>query len=228
MKGANYFRHGDVIMTSDEVFRDVRKEYQQGTLDEGALLKCPFQQFTRWFDAALQSGQVEPNACALGTVGEDGQPSVRMILLKSYDTNGFVFYTNYLSRKGRHLSANPLASLLFYWPAMERQIRIEGRCEKVSEAESDRYFYARPKGAQLGAAVSQQSASVESRIVLEEAYQKLAQAVGEGRVERPSTWGGYRIVPHEFEFWQGRESRLHDRIRYARVKDQWGTSRLWP
>lgn len=215
-------------MTSDEVFKDVRKEYQQGTLDESALSRCPFEQFTSWLHAAIQSGQVEPNACALGTVGKDGQPSVRMVLLKSYDLTGFVFYTNYHSRKGRQLEQNPLASLLFYWPAMERQVRVEGRCVKVSEEETERYFYSRPKGAQLGAAVSRQSAVVESRTMIDDDYEKLVRAVGDGTVERPSAWGGYRIVPHEFEFWQGRESRLHDRIRYSRVNDKWETSRLWP
>lgn len=215
-------------MTSDDVFRDVRKEYEQGALDESTVGACPFGQFKSWFEAAVQSGYVEPNACALGTVGADRQPSVRMILLKSYDTRGFVFFTNYHSRKGSQLEANSLASLLFYWPHMERQIRIEGRCEKVSDAETDSYFYARPKGAQLGAAVSQQSRVVESRMVIDEAYKKLAQDVGEGTVQRPPYWGGYRLVPHEFEFWQGRESRLHDRIRYLFRGNSWEVARLWP
>jgi pyridoxamine 5'-phosphate oxidase len=215
-------------MSSDEIFKGVRKEYEQGSLDEGAIARCPFEQFRVWLDEAIEAGHIEPNACALGTVGADGQPSVRMVLLKSFDASGFVFFTNYLSRKGRQISANPRASLLFYWPLLERQVRIEGRCEKVSEEETDRYFYGRPKGAQLGAAVSQQSESVESRLVIDEAYQKLVEGVGDGRVERPRHWGGYRLVPHEFEFWQGRESRLHDRIRYLPQGSSWETSRLWP
>lgn len=215
-------------MTSDDVFREARKEYEKGTLEESAMATCPFRQFSRWFEEAVASGYVEPNACALGTVGSDGQPSVRMVLLKSHDMRGFVFFTNYLSRKGVQLEANPLASLLFYWPLMERQVRIEGRCEKVSDAETESYFYARPKGAQLGAAVSHQSQVVESRVVIDQAYQQLSQEVGEGRVSRPTHWGGYRVIPHEFEFWQGRESRLHDRIRYTLRAAIWETSRLWP
>lgn len=215
-------------MNSDDIFKGVRKEYAQGNLEECAIAGCPFEQFTAWFDAAITAGHIEPNACALGTVGADGQPSVRMILLKSFDRNGFVFFTNYLSRKGGQIDANPLASLLFYWPLLERQVRIEGRCEKVSDEETNRYFYGRPKGSQLGAAVSQQSKPVASRQTIDEAYQKLSDLVGAGTVERPPHWGGYRLTPHEFEFWQGRESRLHDRIRYSPVGDSWETSRLWP
>lgn len=215
-------------MSSDEIIKGVRKEYAQGSLEDGDVALCPFEQFKAWFDVAVVSGQIEPNACALGTVGSDGQPSVRMILLKSFDTRGFVFYTNYQSKKGEQIADNPLASLLFYWPVLERQVRIEGRCEKVTDAETDLYFYSRPKGAQLGAAVSQQSKRAGSRHVIDEAYASLANRVGDGKVERPSHWGGYRLMPREFEFWQGRESRLHDRIRYSPHGDTWEISRLWP
>jgi pyridoxamine 5'-phosphate oxidase len=151
-----------------------------------------------------------------------------MVLLKSFDEGGFTFFTNYLSRKGQQLASNPKASLLFYWPALERQIRIEGSCEKVSAEETEAYFHSRPKGSQIGAAISLQSEVVASRSVIDEAYRKLEVAVGEGAVTRPAGWGGYRLVPMTFEFWQGRESRLHDRLRYERNHAAWRVSRLWP
>jgi pyridoxamine 5'-phosphate oxidase len=215
-------------MSSDDIFKGVRKEYERGALDEASSNSDPFAQFKIWFDDALRSGQEEPNACALATTGQDGQPSVRMVLLKSFKEAGFTFFTNYLSRKGQQLTSNPKASLLFYWPSLERQIRIEGICEKVSAADTDAYFYSRPKGSQLGAAVSLQSDVVASRAVIEDAYRKLESDVGDGRVSRPEGWGGYRLVPHTFEFWQGRESRLHDRLRYEKNASAWRVSRLWP
>jgi pyridoxamine 5'-phosphate oxidase len=144
-------------MGSDDIFTGVRKEYERGALEEASISPDPFAQFKHWLDAALSSGQEEPNACALATTGTDGQPSVRMVLLKSFSEAGFSFFTNYLSHKGRQLTSNPQAALLFYWPSLERQIRIEGTCEKVSAADTEAYFYSRPKGAQIGAAVSLQS-----------------------------------------------------------------------
>lgn len=215
-------------MNSDDVFRGVRKEYAQGSLNEGEVARSPLEQFKVWFDDALASGQVEPNACALGTAGIDGQPSVRMVLLKSYDAKGFVFFTNYLSRKGAQLAANPKASLLFYWPQLERQVRIEGVCEKIPDADTESYFHSRPRGARLGAVVSQQSHPVQSRRVIDDEYQKLSERLGDGKIERPPHWGGYSLVPREFEFWQGRESRLHDRLRYTQRGDGWEIVRLWP
>lgn len=215
-------------MSSDDIFKGVRKEYERGALDESSSSSDPFAQFTTWFDDALRSGQEEPNACALATSGSDGQPSVRMVLLKSFKEGGFTFFTNYLSRKGQQLASNPKASLLFYWPSLERQVRIEGICEKIPAADTDAYFYSRPKGSQLGAAISLQSQVVASREAIDEAYRKLESDIGDGRVRRPEGWGGYRLVPTTFEFWQGRESRLHDRLRYEKDVSFWKISRLWP
>jgi pyridoxamine 5'-phosphate oxidase len=215
-------------MSSGDIFTSTRKEYERGALLEDHVSPDPFEQFRGWFDAAVVSENEEPNACALATAGIDLQPSVRMVLLKSFDARGFVIYTNYHSAKGRQIGENPLVSLLFYWPSLERQIRVEGRCEKVSESEADSYFASRPRGSQLGAAVSTQSGVAPSRQAIDDAYAALERSVGEGEVVRPEHWGGYRIVPERFEFWQGRESRLHDRLRYARRNDMWEIVRLWP
>lgn len=215
-------------MSSDDIFKGVRKEYERGALDETSIDASPFVQFKSWLEHALASGQEEPNACALATTGTDGQPSVRMVLLKSFNESGFTFFTNYLSSKGHQLASNPKAALLFYWPFLERQVRIEGVCEKVSATDTDSYFYSRPKGAQIGAAISLQSKVVASRAVIEEAYRELESNVGDGQIVRPEGWGGYRLVPHKFEFWQGRESRLHDRLRYEDRASAWKIERLWP
>lgn len=215
-------------MATDDIFKATRKEYEKGSLDEASVSPCPFTQFRVWFDVASQAEAQEPNACALATASGDGAPSVRMVLLKAFDHAGFVFFSNYASQKGEHLSANPRAALLFYWPSLERQVRIEGRCERTSIADSDAYFSSRPKNAQLGAAVSKQSRVATSREVIDEAYRNLVQEVGDANITRPEQWGGYRVIPDRFEFWQGRESRLHDRIRYIRDGSQWRTERLWP
>jgi len=211
-----------------DFFKSLRKEYEQGALLEESVSADPTRQFRAWFDAAVAAEREEPNACALATVGRDLQPSVRMVLLKSFDERGFVVYTNYRSTKGRQIEENPLVSLLFYWPSLERQVRVEGRSERVSPSEADLYFASRPKGSQLGAAVSKQSEVAESRHVIDDAYVELERNVGEGGVARPDHWGGYRIVPHLFEFWQGRESRLHDRLRYVQRDGAWEIARLWP
>lgn len=213
---------------SDDIIKKARKEYARGSLLEGEVPEAPLPLFRQWFDLAGQSEPVEPNACALGTASKEGRPSVRMVLLKGLDDRGFVFFTNYESDKGRHLAENPFAALTFYWPTLERQVRVEGRCEKISSEESDSYFYSRPKGSQLAAAVSQQSRMAKSREVIDRAYADLTGHVGEGRVERPAHWGGYRIAPDRYEFWQGRESRLHDRIVYELRGGVWGIERLWP
>jgi len=215
-------------MTSDEIFKSTRKEYERGALLEAHVSSNPFQQFRVWFDAAIGSEKEEPNACALATAGTDLQPYIRMVLLKSFDDRGFVVFTNYRSAKGRQIESNPLVSLLFYWPSLERQVRIEGRCERVSERETDAYFSSRPRGSQLGAAVSHQSDVAVSRQEIDEAYAELQRTVGDGAVPRPAHWGGYRIVPTSFEFWQGRESRLHDRLRYSQQNGSWEIDRLWP
>lgn len=215
-------------MSSDQIFKDARREYERGVLDEASVAACPFAQFRGWLDVAMRTEPNEGNACALATVGGDGRPSARMVLLKSYTTEGLVFFSNYESRKGQDLEAHSAAALLFYWPTLERQVRIEGHVVKITSSESDSYFYSRPKGAQLSAAVSKQSKVAHSRQELDRAYQSLERQVGEGAVTRPSTWGGYRVVPNMFEFWQGRESRLHDRLRYLSDGNSWRIERLWP
>jgi pyridoxamine 5'-phosphate oxidase len=206
----------------------LRKEYTSGELLEQHLADDPLIQFKDWFDAAMREEAFEPNACALATAGADLQPAVRIVLLKSIEDRGLVFFTNYESRKGRELDANPQAALLFFWPKLERQVRVEGKVEKTSATESDAYFRLRPRNAQLAASISKQSEVLPSRSELEAAYTKQAQSIGEGAVQRPERWGGYRVVPHRYEFWQGRESRLHDRFRYVLENGVWRHERLWP
>lgn len=188
----------------------------------------PLQQFQEWFAAAEEAGARVPNAMALATAGADGAPSVRMLLLKSADESGFVFFTGYLSRKARELEANPQAALLFYWEALGRQVRVEGTVERVSAAESDAYFATRPRGAQLTASASRQSSVLGSREELDAGIAELEQ-VYEGRdVPRPEHWGGYRLEPEAYEFWQHRDDRAHDRLRYRRDGDSWAVERLSP
>lgn len=206
-----------------------RKEYRQNELSEENLEKDPFRQFAHWFAAAEAAGMWEPNAMALATANRAGQPSVRMVLLKEFDERGFVFYTNYLSRKGKELAENPHAALLFWWGPLHRQIRIEGSVARVSAAESDAYFASRPPGSQIGAVVSQQSAVIPNRRVLEERFQALEEQAAGGPIPRPEHWGGYRLAPNRFEFWQGRENRLHDRFEYRlEQNNRWQIVRLSP
>jgi pyridoxamine 5'-phosphate oxidase len=208
---------------------DTRIEYKVGSLDVSDVKQLPVEQFKIWFEQALKSEANEPNACALATAGSDGQPSVRMVLLKSYDQRGFVFFSNYRSRKGEQLAQNGRAALVFYWPNLERQVRIEGEVTMISAAESQAYFETRPRDSQLGSAVSSQSAVAGSREELERALEQLRQQVGERPVPRPDWWGGYRVYPKLVEFWQGRENRLHDRVRYLLNNDGvWVIERLWP
>jgi len=210
-------------------FSKTRIEYQKGALDLDSIDRDPFAQFRVWFDQALAIDKHEPNACALATVGADLQPSVRMVLLKDLDQRGFVFFSNYLSRKGRELEHNNRAALVFYWGSLERQVRIEGVVERVSEAESDDYFARRPRDSQSGSAASKQSEVAASRGEIELALADLRAAVGDGPVPRPPHWGGYRLLPKTFEFWQGRENRLHDRFQYTLQPDAvWKVDRLWP
>lgn len=207
---------------------DLRKEYTRAGLRESDAEPDPSEQFRRWFDEALAAGLHEPNAMVLATAGPDGAPSARVVLLKGFDGRGFVFYTNYEGRKGREIEANPRAALLFYWGELERQVRVEGAVARVSEEESDAYYASRPRGSRLGALASQQSRLVESREVLEGRIRHL-EAEYEGReVPRPSFWGGYRVQPETFEFWQGRENRLHDRLVYHRTSGGWKMERLQP
>ena len=207
----------------------LRRDYALRGLQEADAAADPIEQFRAWFSTALTSQLPEPNAMTLATATRDGTPSARMVLLKGFDQNGFVFYTNYESRKGRELEGNPRAALVFYWPELERQIRIEGRVEKLSPDESDAYFASRPLGSRLGAWASHQSEVIPGRQVLESRLQELEAEYKDRDIPRPPHWGGYRVRPEAIEFWQGRPSRLHDRLRYRKLEDgAWVMERLSP
>jgi pyridoxamine 5'-phosphate oxidase len=198
-------------------------------LKENEACPNPFDQFRLWFEEAVNLPTPHPTAMTLATATPDGKPSARIVLLKGFDERGFVFFTNYASRKGRELDSNPHAALVFFWPELEHQIRIEGRVERVSAEESDRYFQSRPRESQLGACASAQSEVVESRDVLDRRFQELVTRYPAGSIPRPACWGGYRLVPSSLEFWQGRTNRLHDRLRYDRSTDgTWRICRLSP
>ena len=206
----------------------LRKDYGQATLSEDEVADDPFVQFNAWFDQALKAEVNEPNAMSLATVDGAGKPSSRIVLIKQYDSRGFTWYSNYDSRKGRELQANPQAALLFFWSELERQIRIEGRVERTSAQESDTYFHSRPLKSRLAAIASAQSEPIASRKVLEQHYDAVAQKFGE-QPPRPEHWGGFRLVPERIEFWQGRRSRFHDRIVYTLQADgSWSRQRLQP
>ncbi len=207
---------------------DMRREFESEGLDRSHLDDDPIRQFERWFGDARDAGLLEPNAMSLATTGTDMQPDLRTVLLKYFDHKGFVFYTNYGSRKARELDQNARAALLFPWIGLNRQVIIQGTVEKVSKTESLRYFSSRPRGSQLGAWVSEQSRVINSRGLLEQKVAEIKQQFGDGHIPLPSFWGGYRIVPARIEFWQGRPSRLHDRLEYLRSHDGWNIQRLQP
>jgi pyridoxamine 5'-phosphate oxidase len=197
-------------------------------LRRSALDPDPLQQFRRWFSEAEQAGLKAPQAMALATATVDGSPSVRMVLLKGADEHGFVFFTGYVSRKAGELDANPRAALLFHWDLLGRQVRVEGRVERVAGQESDAYFATRPRGAQLAAAASQQSSVLRDRAEIDDRVAELAREHDDSDVRRPDHWGGYRLVPEAYEFWQHRDDRLHDRFRYRRANGDWVIERLSP
>lgn len=209
---------------------DLRKDYSLAGLLEKDLAKDPFRQFERWFQEAEAAKLIEPNAMTLATTGADGRPSARTVLLKGVDGRGFVFYTNYESRKGRELAHIPRATLVFPWLALERQVVVEGAVVRVSREESEAYFHSRPRASQLGAWVSQQSSVITDRAMLEESMKALEQKYAGQEIPLPLNWGGFRVAPETVEFWQGRRSRLHDRLRYRRDMNtgQWSVERLAP
>lgn len=207
---------------------DIRREYLGEPLSEAHCEADPMRQFARWFEQAREL-ETDATAMALATASPEGRPSVRTVLLKGVDDRGLIFYTNYESRKAREMEATGRASLLFFWPSLERQVRIDGTVERISPVESDAYFDTRPIDSRLSVYASRQSEAIASREVLEEAFERVKRTYGDGPVPRPAWWGGYRVVPDEFEFWQGRTSRLHDRLRYLKLPDgAWRRERLAP
>ena len=206
----------------------LRREYLKDGLEREDLAEDPLDQFEKWMAQFLELGLADPTAMTVATVAPDGQPSQRIVLLKHVDQSGFVFYTNYSSRKASEIDANPKISLHFPWHVVERQIKVCGVAEKVSQAESLRYFTSRPKGSQLAAAASPQSQVISSRSLLLNEFERLKQKFREGEIPLPDFWGGYRVVPSEIEFWQGGQNRLHDRFRYSRSGDAWEIDRLAP
>lgn len=207
---------------------DMRRDFESEGLDREQLDSDPVRQFERWFNDAREAGILEPNAMSLATTGADQQPDLRTVLLKYFDHQGFVFYTNYGSRKAAELEENPKAALLFPWIGLNRQVIVQGEVTRVSQTESLRYFASRPRGSQLGAWVSEQSRVISSRGLLEQKVAEIKRKFGDGEVPLPSFWGGYRVAPHRIEFWQGRPSRLHDRFEYLRSHDGWTIQRLQP
>lgn len=207
---------------------DIRRDYARARLDEADVSHDPIVEFARWFAEAQEAQLHEPNAMTLATATADGAPSARIVLLKAFDQRGFVFFTDYRSRKGGELEANPRAALVFYWGELERQVRITGTVITTSKEESERYFRSRPLGSRLGAWASHQSRVIPGRAVLESDLKEVVQRFAEGDVPLPPHWGGFRVAPETIEFWQGRDSRLHDRIRYIREGGAWRVERLSP
>jgi pyridoxamine 5'-phosphate oxidase len=207
---------------------ELRREYRAAGLDRDQLDDDPVAQFGRWFGEAERADLIEPNAMTLATSSPDGRPSARIVLLKGFGPDGFVFFSNYASRKGDELAANPNAALVFWWPPLERQVRLEGRVERTTTEESEAYWASRPLGSRLAALASAQSQVLAGREELVRRVEELAARHRDGDVPLPEAWGGYRLVPDAFEFWQGQPNRLHDRFRYTRHQDGWLVERLSP
>lgn len=207
----------------------LRKEYTKASLDINSVNQNPLLQFGKWFDEALLSNALEPSAMTLATISETGKPSARIVLLKGVSNDRFYFYTNYQSQKGRELENNPACALTFFWPELERQVRVSGFAGRATAQESDEYFQSRPRGSQIGAWASPQSIVIKDRSIIEARAKELEEKFkGENVLPRPKQWGGYMVTPFEIEFWQGRPSRLHDRILYTLIESKWQINRLAP
>jgi pyridoxamine 5'-phosphate oxidase len=212
-----------------ESLENMRKQYDKDSLDKKSVAKDPVIQFEKWMSEAMYAKLPEPNAMTLATADINGKPTARIVLLKGIENGVFIFYTNFESKKGQDLLYNPYAALVFFWHPLEKQIRIEGRVEKISAENSEKYFHSRPRASQLSAAVSPQSTPIPNRDFLEEKIKSLEKKVGQSEIPLPENWGGYRIIPNRFEFWQGRADRLHDRIVYVQIENkEWKIERLAP
>jgi pyridoxamine 5'-phosphate oxidase len=207
---------------------DYRMSYEKDRLDEASAPPNPFQLFESWFTGVLESGTEDPTAVVLATADKEGKPSARMVLLKDLDKRGFIFYSHYQSRKGRELEENPNASLLFFWKELQRQVRVEGRVERLTSEESDRYFLQRPYENRVSAAISPQSRVIPGRPWLEHQVEQCKSTHADGNIPRPAEWGGYLLIPSQFEFWQGRKDRLHDRLLFTLSANAWLLQRLAP
>ncbi len=215
-------------MLNNEEIANLRRTWSLKELDESKVSKSPFEQFSVWMKEAIDAQILDPNAMTVATADTNGVPSARIVLLKSIDEKGLVFFTNYESRKGKDLTENPKASVVFFWKELERQLRVTGEVEKISKKESEEYFKTRPYESQIGALASKQSSEILDRKSLEEKFEAIKSKYPENKVPLPDFWGGFRIIPNRFEFWQGRPNRLHDRIAYLKEKDKWRIVRLAP
>ncbi|RYD79666.1 MAG: pyridoxamine 5'-phosphate oxidase [Sphingobacteriales bacterium] len=216
------------MQVTNEFLQNLRQDYKSATLDEADVDNNPITQFKKWFDHAVEAQLYEPNVMTLATADKTGRPDARIVLLKGVDEDGFRFFTNYLSAKGKELKRNPYAALVFFWPDLERQVRIEGTVEKLDKETSEEYFVTRPVASQIGAVASPQSQVIPNRQFLEEKFEELKSKSKDKSIAKPAHWGGYIVKPTRIEFWQGRRSRLHDRINFELVKGSWIKTRLAP